>query len=124
VAAQAEWLTPWPKRWEERARAGFFYDVGNVFSTGDTVFADDAGAPLDYGFDAAELRQSVGLVAHFRIPLGVISVSYACRSTRRGKPAVFASTMSSDSSSRWAWIFDPDFADSHSGERFAGLRWR
>jgi outer membrane protein assembly factor BamA len=77
VAAQAEWLTPWPKRWEERVRTGFFCDVGNVFSTGDTVFADDAGAPLDFGFDATELRQSVGLVARFRIPLGVIGVSYA-----------------------------------------------
>lgn len=77
VAMQAEWLTPWPERWEERVRSGFFYDVGSVFSRGETVFADDAGARLDYGFDAAELRQSVGLVAHFRLPLGVIAVSYA-----------------------------------------------
>lgn len=77
VAAQAEWLTPWPRRWQERVRTGFFYDVGNVFSVGDTVFFDETGQPLDYGFDVAELRQSVGLVARFRIPLGVISVSYA-----------------------------------------------
>ena len=77
VAAQVEWLTPWPRRWGERVRTGFLYDVGNVFSVGDTVFADDTGAPLDYGFDAAELRQSLGLVARFRLPLGVLSVSYA-----------------------------------------------
>ena len=77
VAAQVEWLTPWPRRWEQRVRTGFFYDVGNVFSVGDTVFADDTGTRLDYGFDASELRQSVGVVARFRIPLGVLSVSYA-----------------------------------------------
>jgi outer membrane protein insertion porin family len=77
VAAQAEWLTPWPRRWEERVRSGFFYDVGNAFAAGDTAFFDEAGAPLDYGFDASELRHSIGLVARFRIPLGVLSVSYA-----------------------------------------------
>jgi len=77
VAAQLEWLTPWPRRWEERVRAGFFYDVGNAFSVGDTVFTDDTGAQLDYGFDGSELRQSVGVVARLRIPLGVLSVSYA-----------------------------------------------
>lgn len=77
VAAQVEWLTPWPRRWQERVRTGFFYDVGNVFSVGDTVFADDSGQPLDYGFDLSDLRQSVGLVARVRIPLGILSVSYA-----------------------------------------------
>jgi outer membrane protein insertion porin family len=77
VAAQVEWLTPWPRRWQERVRTGFFYDVGNVFSAGDTVFSDGGGATVDYGFDAAELRQSAGVVAHVRIPLGVLSVSYA-----------------------------------------------
>lgn len=77
AAAQIELLTPWPRRWEERVRSGFFYDVGNAFSAGDTVFTDDAGMPLDYGFDASELKQSVGFVARFRIPLGVLGVSYA-----------------------------------------------
>lgn len=77
VAAQAEWLTPWPRRFEERLRTGFFYDVGNVFSADDTAFADETGAPLDYGFDATELRQSIGIVARIRIPLGMLAVSYA-----------------------------------------------
>jgi outer membrane protein insertion porin family len=77
VAAQAEWLTPWPRRWQERVRTGFFYDVGNVYYRGDAAFFDERGAPLDYSFDASELRQSIGLVARFRIPLGVLSLSYA-----------------------------------------------
>ncbi len=77
VAAQAEWLAAWPRRWEERVRSGFFYDVGNAFSAGDTVFADEAGFALDYGFDASELKQSVGIVFRVRIPLGVLGVSYA-----------------------------------------------
>jgi outer membrane protein insertion porin family len=77
VSAQAEWLTPWPRRWQERVRAGFAFDVGNVFATGELRFADEHGSPLDYGFDAAELRQSVGLVARVRIPAGVLGISYA-----------------------------------------------
>ena len=53
-------------------------------------FGDEAGAPLDYGFDASELKQSVGFVARFRIPLGVLGVSYALPlDARRHDPSPF-----------------------------------
>ena len=57
-----------------------------MFSADDTVFADPAGAPIDYGFDAAALRQSIGLVARFQIPFGTLSVSYALPLDERRRP--------------------------------------
>jgi outer membrane protein insertion porin family len=90
VAAQLEWLTPWPRRWQERVRTGFFYDIGNVFATDDVEFTDELGAPLDYGFGFGELRQSVGLVVRVRIPAGVLSASYAVPlDARRNSPSAF-----------------------------------
>ncbi|HEX6998254.1 MAG TPA: BamA/TamA family outer membrane protein [Gammaproteobacteria bacterium] len=77
LSGQVELMTPWPERWRERLRVGFFYDVGNVFATDDVEFVDDAGRPLDYGFDAAALRQSVGLAADVLLPrIGTLRVSY------------------------------------------------
>ncbi|HEX7081695.1 MAG TPA: BamA/TamA family outer membrane protein [Gammaproteobacteria bacterium] len=76
LSAQLELLTPWPERWRDRARVGFFLDAGNVFSTEDVAFTDDAGRRLDYGFDASALRTSVGLAAEVAIPLGILRVSY------------------------------------------------
>ena len=77
LAGQAELLTPWPKRWRERVRAGAFLDIGNVFASEDVRFADASGQRLDYGFDAAELRSSAGVTAQVLIPLGTLRLSYA-----------------------------------------------
>jgi len=60
----------------EVRRAGFFYDIGNVFSTENVSFLDDDGQSLDYAFDFSELRQSVGIAAKILIPLGVLRLSY------------------------------------------------
>ncbi|HEY8520153.1 MAG TPA: BamA/TamA family outer membrane protein [Gammaproteobacteria bacterium] len=77
LSGQVELMTPWPERWRERLRVGFFYDVGNAFATDDVAFFDDAGQPLDYGFDAAALRQSVGVAADLLLPrIGMLRVSY------------------------------------------------
>ncbi len=78
VAGQAELLLPMPESWQARARFSLFYDIGNVFSLGDVVFYDRTGLnPIEYDFDAGELKQSVGIAAQWLAPLGLFRFSYA-----------------------------------------------
>lgn len=76
VVAQSELLLPLPGKWRKRLRIGFFYDVGNVFSTENLIFLDDAGQRLDYGFEFSELRHSVGIAAQYLSPIGLLRLSY------------------------------------------------
>ncbi|MGI9233771.1 MAG: BamA/OMP85 family outer membrane protein [Woeseiaceae bacterium] len=76
VSNQFELMMPLPKKWQKHARIGFFYDIGNVFSTEDVSFLDDAGQNLDYTFDFSGLRQSVGISAQILMPLGLLRLSY------------------------------------------------
>ena len=78
LAGQLEVMTAWPQRWRESVRVGFFYDAGNVFYGADGVaFYDEAGQPLDYGFDWSELRRSTGLALEVLLPFGLVRASYA-----------------------------------------------
>jgi outer membrane protein insertion porin family len=76
VSTQFELMMPLPEKWQSHTRIGFFYDIGNVFSTENVSFLDDDGQSLDYTFEFSELRQSVGLAAQFLMPLGVLRLSY------------------------------------------------
>jgi outer membrane protein insertion porin family len=76
VASQFELMMPLPEKWQKRTRIGFFYDVGNVFSTEDVSFLDDGGQSLDYTFKFSKLRQSVGIAAQILMPLGLLRLSY------------------------------------------------
>lgn len=76
LAGQLELMVPLPDKWQEHARLGLFYDVGNVFSTENVNFEDDNGQPLDYGFTFSELRQSAGIAAQIRLPIGLLRLSY------------------------------------------------
>jgi len=76
VATQFELMMPVPKKWRRHTRIGFFYDIGHVFSTENINFLDDDGQSLNYGFDFSALRQSAGIAAKIRIPLGVLRLSY------------------------------------------------
>ena len=77
LTAQFEVILPLPEDWASRARFSLFFDVGNVFSTGELDFFDKVGNPMDYKFDAANLKQSVGLAAQWLAPLGLFRFSYA-----------------------------------------------
>jgi outer membrane protein insertion porin family len=77
ISAQMEVILPLPQDWANRARLSLFYDVGNVFSTSELDFFDKIGNPLDYSFDAGNLKQSVGLAAQWLAPLGLFRFSYA-----------------------------------------------
>ena len=77
VAAQAEIIIPLPQKFSSQARASFFYDIGNVFNTGEVEFTDKLGAPIEYLPDFNELRTSVGVAVQWLAPLGLFRFSYA-----------------------------------------------
>jgi len=77
LTAQFEVILPLPEDWASRARFSLFFDVGNVFSTGELDFFDKVGNPIDYKFDTGNLKQSVGLAAQWLAPLGLFRFSYA-----------------------------------------------
>jgi outer membrane protein insertion porin family len=76
LTSEFELLTPWPKRWSDRVRAGVFFDFGNVFSTEDVQFLDESGQPIDYGYRWDALRSSAGLTARVLLPVGELELSY------------------------------------------------
>jgi outer membrane protein insertion porin family len=77
VAGQAELIIPLPDKFASQARASFFYDIGNVFSTGEVAFTDRLGSPVEYKPDFNELRTSVGIAVQWLAPLGLFRFSYA-----------------------------------------------
>lgn len=77
VAGQAELILPIPDKWAGQARATLFYDVGNVFNTGEVKFTDRLGAPISYKPDLQDLRSSVGIGVQWLAPLGLFRFSYA-----------------------------------------------
>ena len=77
VASQVELIIPLPDKFASQARASIFYDVGNVFNTGEVNFTDKLGSPIEYKPDLDELRSSVGIGVQWLAPLGLFRFSYA-----------------------------------------------
>lgn len=77
VASQLELIIPVPEKFRSQARASLFYDIGNVFNTGEVSFTDKLGSPLSYKPDFDELRTSVGIAVQWLAPLGLFRFSYA-----------------------------------------------
>ncbi|MBT8089736.1 MAG: outer membrane protein assembly factor BamA [Gammaproteobacteria bacterium] len=77
VASQLELILPLPDKWASQARASLFYDVGNVFNTGEVAFTDKLGSPLLYEPDLDDLRTSIGIGVQWLAPLGLFRFSYA-----------------------------------------------
>ncbi len=77
VASQLELIIPLPEKFQSQARASIFYDIGNVFNSGEVRFTDRLGAPVEYKPDFDELRSSVGIAVQWLAPLGLFRFSYA-----------------------------------------------
>jgi outer membrane protein insertion porin family len=77
VASQLELILPLPDKWASQARASLFYDIGNVFNTGEVAFTDKLGSPIEYKPEFDELRASVGIGVQWLAPLGLFRFSYA-----------------------------------------------
>lgn len=106
AASQLELMMPLPEKWQKRTRLGFFYDIGNVFSTEDIEFMDDAGQALDYEFQFSELRQSAGIAAKILLPLGLLRLSYGIPLNARNDGD---SRFSRDDINRFQFTIDVDF---------------
>jgi outer membrane protein insertion porin family len=77
VASQLELIIPLPEKWSSQARAAIFYDVGNVFNSGEVAFTDKLGSPIEYKPEFDELRTSVGVGVEWLAPMGLFRFSYA-----------------------------------------------
>jgi len=77
VTNQLELIIPLPDSLASQARAALFYDVGNVFNTGEVAFTDRLGSPVSYEPDVDNLKSSVGIGVQWLAPLGLFRFSYA-----------------------------------------------
>ena len=80
VIGRAEIILPMPAKFRSSARASLFYDIGNVFQTGNRYAfygRDPARTPVDYSFSYDKLKHSAGLAVQWLAPLGLFRFSYA-----------------------------------------------
>jgi outer membrane protein insertion porin family len=78
VVNRYEVIFPVPEKWKSAARVSWFYDIGNVFQTGNKVkfLGVDDITPVDYHFSYANLKQSTGIAVQWLAPLGLFRFSY------------------------------------------------
>jgi outer membrane protein insertion porin family len=78
VVNRYEVIFPVPEKWKSSARVSWFYDIGNVFQTGNKVkfLGVDDITPVDYHFNYANLKQSTGIAVQWLAPLGLFRFSY------------------------------------------------
>ena len=78
VVNRYELIFPVPEKWKSAARVSLFYDIGNVFQTGNKVkfLGVDDITPVDYHFNYANLKQSTGVAVQWLAPLGLFRFSY------------------------------------------------
>jgi len=80
VIGRMELILPIPQKWRSSARVSAFYDIGNVFSTGDTEFyapPPNQTTRIDYDFAYDRLKHSTGIAVQWLAPLGLFRFSYA-----------------------------------------------
>jgi outer membrane protein insertion porin family len=78
VVGRAEVIIPLPQKFQSSARLSWFYDIGNIFSTGDRyLFLGRSGQPVKYEFEYDKLKHSTGIAVQWLAPLGVFRFSYA-----------------------------------------------
>jgi outer membrane protein insertion porin family len=78
VISRLELLFPVPDKWKSAARVSWFYDMGNVFYTGNKIkfLGEDDITPVDYHFAYDRLKRSTGIAVQWLAPLGLFRFSY------------------------------------------------
>jgi outer membrane protein insertion porin family len=78
VISRVELIFPEPDKWKSAARISWFYDMGNVFQTGNSVkfLGEDDITPVNYHFSYDNLKRSTGIAVQWLAPLGLFRFSY------------------------------------------------
>jgi outer membrane protein insertion porin family len=78
VVNRLELIFPVPEKWKSSARVSWFYDMGNVFQTGNKVqfLGVDDITPVNYHFNYDNLKRSTGIAVQWLAPLGLFRFSY------------------------------------------------
>jgi len=78
VISRSELIFPVPDKWQSAARVSWFYDMGNVFYTGNKVkfLGEDDVTPVNYHFAYDNLKRSTGIAVQWLAPLGLFRFSY------------------------------------------------
>ncbi|MDE1922885.1 MAG: outer membrane protein assembly factor BamA [Gammaproteobacteria bacterium] len=78
VVNRLELILPVPEKWQSAARVSLFYDMGNVFQTGNKIkfYGLDGVTPVNYHFSYTNLKRSAGLAVEWLAPLGLFRFSY------------------------------------------------
>jgi outer membrane protein insertion porin family len=79
ITSQNELILPMPAKWQQSARVSLFFDMGNVFYTGNKIqfYGPDGVTPVTYHMDGwGDLKRSVGLAVQWLAPLGLFRFSF------------------------------------------------
>jgi outer membrane protein insertion porin family len=78
VVNRLEVIFPVPEKWKSAARVSWFYDMGNVFQTGNKIkfLGQDDITPVNYHFSYGNLKRSTGIAVQWLAPLGLFRFSY------------------------------------------------
>jgi outer membrane protein insertion porin family len=79
IASQNELILPMPAKWRQNARVSLFFDIGNVFYTGNRIqfYGPDGVTPETYHLNGwSDLKRSVGVAVEWLAPLGLFRFSY------------------------------------------------
>ncbi len=79
ITSQNELILPMPAKWRQTARVSAFFDMGNVFYTGDKIqfYGPDGVTPVTYHMNGwGDLKRSVGIAVEWLAPLGLFRFSF------------------------------------------------
>jgi outer membrane protein insertion porin family len=75
LTGQLEAILPVPPKFAGSVRASLFFDFGQAFFLGNTVFKDKENNVIKYGFDLNQMRTSAGIAVQWLAPLGLFRFS-------------------------------------------------
>ncbi|HEX5462634.1 MAG TPA: outer membrane protein assembly factor BamA [Steroidobacteraceae bacterium] len=79
ITSQNELILPMPAKWQQNARVSLFFDIGNVFYTGNKIqfFGPDGVTPATYHLNGwNDLKRSTGIAVEWLAPLGLFRFSF------------------------------------------------
>jgi outer membrane protein insertion porin family len=79
ITSQNELILPMPAKWQQNARVSLFFDIGNVFYTGNKIqfFGPDGVTPVTYHLNGwNDLKRSTGIAVEWLAPLGLFRFSF------------------------------------------------